>query len=51
MYHASGDHFLVNIREPACVAVLSAEPFALAGQFPVSATGPHGSMLPSRTPV
>lgn len=41
VYHASGDRFLVNIREPACVAVLSAEPFALAGQFPVSTTGPH----------
>jgi YVTN family beta-propeller protein len=42
VYHASRDRFLVNIREPACVAVLSAEPLALVGQFPVSATGPHG---------
>ncbi len=42
VYHASGDHFLVNIREPACVALLSAESFVLAGQFPVSGTGPHG---------
>ena len=36
------DRFLVNIREPACVALLSSEPLALAGCWPVTATGPHG---------
>jgi YVTN family beta-propeller protein len=42
VYHQVADRFLVNIREPACVAVLSADPFALAGQFPVWSPGPHG---------
>jgi YVTN family beta-propeller protein len=42
VYHQAGDHFLVNIREPAMVAVLSASTFQLVGQFPVSETGPHG---------
>jgi DNA-binding beta-propeller fold protein YncE len=37
-----GDRFLVNIREPACVAILTAEPFALTGRWPVSSAGPHG---------
>lgn len=35
-------HFLVNIREPACVAVLSADPFALVERFSISSPGPHG---------
>ena len=42
MYSQTGDHFLVNIREPALVVVLSASTFALVGQFPVSDIGPHG---------
>jgi DNA-binding beta-propeller fold protein YncE len=42
VYHQTRDHFLVNIREPACVAVLSADPFALVEQFPISSHGPHG---------
>ncbi len=42
VYHQSGDRFLVNIREPALVAVLSASTFTLVGQFPVSHVGPHG---------
>ncbi len=42
VYHSTGDRFLVNIREPARVAVLSASTFALVGQFPVSEVGPHG---------
>ncbi|OLB42670.1 MAG: hypothetical protein AUH05_06675 [Ktedonobacter sp. 13_2_20CM_53_11] len=42
MYSQTGDHFLVNIREPARVAVLSASTFALLEQFPVSDVGPHG---------
>lgn len=42
MYSQTGDHFLVNIREPPMVAVLSASTFALVEQFPVSDVGPHG---------
>jgi YVTN family beta-propeller protein len=42
VYHQARDRFLVNIREPACVAVLSADPFALFEQFPVWSPGPHG---------
>jgi DNA-binding beta-propeller fold protein YncE len=42
VYHPAGERFLVNIREPAVVAVLSASTFELVGQFPVSAVGPHG---------
>ncbi len=42
VYQQAGDRFLVNIREPACVAVLSADPFALVERFPVWSPGPHG---------
>ena len=42
VYHPAGERFLVNIREPAVVAVLSASTFELVGQFPVSGFGPHG---------
>ena len=42
VYHQAADRFLVNIREPACVAVLPADPFALVGQFPIAGSGPHG---------
>ncbi len=42
VYHQAGDRFLVNIREPAVVAVLEAESFSLVGQLPVSGAGPHG---------
>lgn len=42
VYHQGSGHFLVNIREPACVAVLSADPFALVERFPISSPGPHG---------
>jgi len=42
VYHPADDHFLVNIREPAVVAELSASTFELVGQFPVSGVGPHG---------
>jgi DNA-binding beta-propeller fold protein YncE len=42
VYHQASDRFLVNIREPACEAVLSADPFALVEQFPVWSPGPHG---------
>lgn len=36
------DRFLVNIREPACVAVLGPEPLDLMAAWPVAAVGPHG---------
>ncbi len=42
VYHQARDRFLVNIPEPACVAVLSADPFALVERFPISSPGPHG---------
>ncbi len=42
VYHQARDRFLVNIREPACVAVLSADPFVLVERFPVWSPGPHG---------
>lgn len=42
VYHQASGHFLVNIRDPACVGVLSADPFALVERFPISSPGPHG---------
>jgi DNA-binding beta-propeller fold protein YncE len=42
VYHQESGHFLVNIRQPACVAVLSADPFALVERYPISSPGPHG---------
>jgi YVTN family beta-propeller protein len=42
VYWQALDRFLVNIREPAVVAVLSGSTFELVGQFPVSGVGPHG---------
>ncbi len=42
VYAQTGDRFLVNVREPAVVAVLSASSFELIGQLPVSGIGPHG---------
>jgi YVTN family beta-propeller protein len=42
VYHQTSERFLVNIREPACVAVLSADLFALVEEFPVRSPGPHG---------
>ncbi len=48
IYDPDGDRFLVNIREPACVALLAAEPFALTGLWPISSAGPHGLDLDVR---
>ena len=48
VYDREGDRFLVNIRDPALVALLSADPFALAGTWPVSAAGPHGLDLDAK---
>ena len=41
-YDARADRFLVNVREPACVAVLTAETAALQARWPVPSSGPHG---------
>jgi DNA-binding beta-propeller fold protein YncE len=42
VYDRARSRFLVNIREPACVAVLSAETGEMLAPWPVSAAGPHG---------
>jgi DNA-binding beta-propeller fold protein YncE len=42
VYDAPRSRFLVNIREPACVAVLSAVSSDQVALWPVSAAGPHG---------
>ncbi|HLY21920.1 MAG TPA: hypothetical protein VKT83_05585 [bacterium] len=47
VYDAGADRFLVNIREPACVAVLTADTAAPLGAWPVSSAGPHGLDLDS----
>ena len=42
VYDAAADRFLVNIRDPACVAVVAGEPPGLVDRWPVSSAGPHG---------
>jgi DNA-binding beta-propeller fold protein YncE len=42
VYDAAADRFLVNIRDPACVAVLAADTAALQVAWPASSAGPHG---------
>lgn len=42
VYDPAADRFLVNIREPACVAVLAADSLAQQGLWAVPAAGPHG---------
>jgi DNA-binding beta-propeller fold protein YncE len=42
VYDQGEDRFLVNIRSPACVAVLSAESVDEQAPWPVAAAGPHG---------
>jgi DNA-binding beta-propeller fold protein YncE len=44
-YDQLAQRFLINIREPACVAVLRAETAAPVTQWQVSASGPHGMDL------
>jgi DNA-binding beta-propeller fold protein YncE len=44
-YDPRAQRFLVNIREPACVAVLAAGTAASVTQWPVSVSGPHGMDL------
>lgn len=47
VYDASGDRFLVNIRDPAVVAALSADTAEEEGRWPVRSAGPHGLDLDS----
>lgn len=42
VYDPAGDRFLVNILDPACVAVLAADTAAVRARWPVSSAGPHG---------
>jgi DNA-binding beta-propeller fold protein YncE len=42
VYDAAADRFLVNVREPACVAVVAGDPPAIVDRWPVSSAGPHG---------
>jgi len=42
VYDAAADRFLVNIRDPACVAVVRGEPLGLVDCWDVSSAGPHG---------
>jgi DNA-binding beta-propeller fold protein YncE len=42
VYQAVMHAFLVNIREPAEVVLLSADTLEQVGAFPISAAGPHG---------
>jgi len=48
VYDQHGDRFLVNIREPAAVAVLSPETAEVADVWSVSSAGPHGLDLDRR---
>lgn len=45
VYEPTADRFLVAIREPVCLAVLSADPFTQIAQFPIGSPGPHGMDL------
>jgi DNA-binding beta-propeller fold protein YncE len=42
VYDAAGDRFLVNIRDPACVAVVAGRRPDLVARWAVSSAGPHG---------
>jgi DNA-binding beta-propeller fold protein YncE len=42
VYEQTGDRFLVNIRDPACVVCLAAQSLKELGRWFVSSTGPHG---------
>jgi DNA-binding beta-propeller fold protein YncE len=42
VYDAEQDQFLVNIRDPACVAVVDADAAVVRAVWPVSCAGPHG---------
>lgn len=42
VYHAAGDRFLINIRDPATVGVLKADTLEQVASIRVKAAGPHG---------
>lgn len=42
VYDTAHDRFLVNIREPACVAVLAGETGVVVDQWSIPSAGPHG---------
>jgi DNA-binding beta-propeller fold protein YncE len=42
VYDAEKDRFLLNIRDPACVAVVDADAATVRAVWPVSCAGPHG---------
>ena len=42
VYAAAADRFLVNLRDPACVAVIAGEPPRIVDRWVVSSAGPHG---------
>ena len=42
VYDGKRDRFLVNVREPAAVAMLDAESLKILAATPISASGPHG---------
>jgi DNA-binding beta-propeller fold protein YncE len=42
LYEQSSDRFLVNIREPASVAVLAGANATLLESWPIDSRGPHG---------
>ena len=41
VYDPAADRFLVNIRDPACVAVIAGEPPRIVDRWVVSSAGPH----------
>ena len=45
LYDSEHDRVLVNIREPALIAIIDAEELALDGAFEVPCEGPHGLWL------
>jgi DNA-binding beta-propeller fold protein YncE len=45
VYDSARSRFLINIREPACVAILSAVTGEQIALWPVSVAGPHGLVL------
>jgi DNA-binding beta-propeller fold protein YncE len=42
VWDAPRERFLVNIREPACIQLLTAKTAAPQAQWPVASVGPHG---------
>ena len=47
VYDSENDHFLINIRDPAAIAVVDPEASVVRSIWPVSCAGPHGLDLDS----